>query len=227
MSSAFTHTTADPNTHNSFRTVFDQKYYRRDQITVERIMTGLEEASLLFKMKETATEKPQYRRWDWVAYFFQQHLNEKNEKRNNIHDLLHFTTENTWIRLYKFFKPFIGEITKDQYKDAYAVYEAKKVIRNSVNAYEYFDKERGYRLYPMPITKYDEFARKVYEKRGHPRYNCRIITGIKWGKAKTQVEGTRYRRRGGRIISRTFGMKIETVGVDGIAKKRLEITVAR
>jgi len=80
------------------------------------------------------------------------------------------------------FKPFVKgltvKITKQMFLDAY---KKKRKRKHSQTRCDFYKN----RIFPLPKTKYQKFAERIYKLKGSPKNRKRIITGIIFGKGSS------------------------------------------
>jgi hypothetical protein len=103
-----------------------------------------------------------------------------------------------FIGLTKFVKPYFKGLTQAKMNILF------KEIKNNPKK-KYVSKGTGDRLFPLSSAKYREFAKYVYNKRGSPKFNKYIITGVVFGQPYTSTAGYGFSTV---IVERAVGVYI-------------------
>ena len=94
-------------------------------------------------------------------------------------------TKKDWIKIAKVVKQYIHKSTTKEITEVLYKLNEKRIAKilagGTVN--------NSNRLYPLSNEDYDKFAEYVWNKRGNPTNNKRIISGIRWGIGKVKDNG--------------------------------------
>lgn len=125
-----------------------------------------------------------------------------NPKHNVAAYSIRHSADVWWFALHKYLVRFLPKLTKADMRKIKWKLHAIERIRSDWGDYEYFQKQRTGRLYPLKCMSYDAYAHHVWGIRGSKRFEKQVISGIKW---RDPVTSTTW----GIIGSRNIGCGIK------------------